>query len=230
MADRKFTIVNLYGKILNIAGDESPNAPNNWHNIRRISGADWLNGEMKGVQKRIRFRNKAIIVCVFNKLPQIDEDYSTWRRIQLIRFKRNFEENDDGNGEEFEASLHTPECMSELLWLALKGRQMYRRYGGHEKEDLESIKQEYKQLQDHVFAFISECYVRKVDAYIETETVYQDYVKYCKDNNQTALAAEELGERLAGNGIPNRKRGSGKNRPHCYIGIAQKSDTGYRFG
>lgn len=88
LADRQFTIVNLHGKILNIAGDESPNAPENWHIIRRIAGADRLSGEMKGVQKRVSFRNRAIVICVFNKLPEIDEDYSTWRRIQLIRFKK----------------------------------------------------------------------------------------------------------------------------------------------
>lgn len=222
LADRQFAIVNLHGKILNIAGDESPNAPENWHIIRRIAGADTLSGEMKGVQKRVSFRNRAIIICVFNKLPQIDEDYSTWRRIQLIRFKRNFEENDDGKGEEFEATLHTPECMSELLWLALKGRRMYLKDGGHEKEDLESIKEEYKKLQDHVVAFISECYVRKVDGYTDSETVYQDYLDYCKKNNQTAVDKKELGERLTGNGIPNRKRGTGKNRPHCYVGIVPK--------
>ncbi len=222
LADRQFAVVNLHGKILNIAGDESPNAPENWHVIRRITGADTLSGEMKGVQKRVGFRNKAIIICVFNKLPQIDEDYSTWRRIQLIRFKRNFEANDDGRGEEFEATLHTPQCMSELLWLALKGRQMYMKYGGHEKEDLESIKLEYKKLQDHVVAFISECYMKKVDDYTDTETVYQDYLDYCKKHNHTPLAKEELGEKLSANGIANRKRDTGKNRSHCYIGIVPK--------
>jgi putative DNA primase/helicase len=222
LADRRFTIVNLHGKILNVAGDESPNAPKNWNIVRRITGGDTLSGEMKGVQKRVSFRNGAIIICVFNKLPQIDEDYSTWRRIQLIRYKRNFEANDDGRGEEFEAKLHTPECMSELLWLALKGRRMYIKYGGHEKEDLENIKLEYKKLQDHVVAFVSECYVRKVDGYTDSKTVYQDYVDYCKRNNQTTLPERELGERLSGNGIPNRKRGTGRNRPHCYIGIEPK--------
>ena len=224
LADRQFTIVNLYGKILNVAGDESPNAPENWHIIRRITGADMLSGEMKGVQKRVNFRNKALMIFIFNKLPQIDEDYSTWRRIQLIRFKRNFEENDDGKGEAFESKLHTSECMSELLWLALKGRRMYMKNGGHEKEDLDSIKQEYKLLQDHVAAFISECYTRKVDGFIDSDVVYQDYVEYCKTHKQTALPKRELGERLASNGIPNRKRrGVGKkNRPHCYIGIVRK--------
>jgi P4 family phage/plasmid primase-like protien len=225
LADRQFAVVNLHGKILNIAGDESPNAPENWHVIRRITGADTLSGEMKGVQKRVSFRNRAIIICVFNKLPQIDEDYSTWRRIQLIRFKRNFEENDDGKGEEFEAKLHTPECMSELSWIALKGRKMYLKYGGHEKEDLESIKLEYKKLQDHVIAFISECYVKKVDGYTDSEIVYQDYLDYCKRNNQTAvLPKKELGERLSINSIPNRKRKLGaKKDVHCYIGIVQKT-------
>jgi P4 family phage/plasmid primase-like protien len=162
LADRNFAVVNLHGKILNVAGDESPNAPENWHVIRRITGADTLSGEMKGVQKRLSFRNRAIVICVYNKLPQIDEDYSTWRRIQLIRFKRNFEENDDGKGGEFEAKLRTSECMSELLWLALKGRQMYLKNGGHEKEDLESIKEEYKKMQDHVIAFIAECYEKNL--------------------------------------------------------------------
>lgn len=116
--------------------------------------------------------------------------------------------------------------MSELLWLALKGRQMYLKNGGHEKEDLESIKQEYKILQDHVAAFISECCVRKVDGYTDTETVYQHYEEYCKKNKQTAVDKTELGERLAGNGIPNRKRGTGKKRPHCYVGIVPKT-TGF---
>lgn len=223
LADRNFTIVNLHGKILNVAGDESSDAPENWNIIRRITGADTLSGEMKGVQKRVSFRNKTIIICVFNELPQIDEHYSTWRRIQLIRFKRNFEENDDGRGGEFEAKLHTPECISELLWLALKGRQMYLKNGGHEKEDLESIKLEYKKLQDHVVAFISDCYVKKADEYTDTEIVYQGYVDYCKRNNQVPLAKNELGEKLAPNGIPNRKRKvGGKKDVHCYIGIVPK--------
>jgi phage/plasmid-associated DNA primase len=72
LADRNFAVVNLHGKILNVAGDESPNAPENWHVIRRITGADTLSGEMKGVQKRLSFRNRAIVICVYNKLPQID--------------------------------------------------------------------------------------------------------------------------------------------------------------
>jgi putative DNA primase/helicase len=230
LADRNFAVVNLHGKILNVAGDESPNAPENWHVIRRITGADTLSGEMKGVQKRLSFRNRAIVICVYNKLPQIDEDYSTWRRIQLIRFKINFEENDDGKGGEFEAKLRTSECMSELLWLALKGRQMYLKNGGHEKEDLESIKEEYKKMQDHVIAFIAECYEKKSDGYTNSETVYNDYLDYCKRNNHTPLAKRELGEKLAGNGIPNRKRGTGTKRPHCYIGIVPKTGGFFEDG
>jgi hypothetical protein len=54
--------------------------------------------------------------------------------------------------------------------------------------------------------------------------VYQDYVDYCKRNNQTAVDKKELGERLSGNGIPNRKRKFGKKKDvHCYIGIVQKT-------
>jgi P4 family phage/plasmid primase-like protien len=224
LADREFALVNLHGKVLNVSGDESPNNPENWHLIRKITGSDDLSGEKKGVQERIDFTNEALLICAFNKLPEIDEDYSTWRRIQLIKFQRNFEEKDDGMGKKFEATLHTDECMSELLWLALKGRRMYMKYGGHEKEDLESIKLEYKKLQDHVVAFISECYARKIDGYTDTETVYQDYVDYCKKNKHTPLPKNELGAELANNGIPNRKRrGTGRNRPHCYVGIVPKS-------
>jgi putative DNA primase/helicase len=223
VADSRFAKAELFGKVVNISGDDSPTSLDNWNVIRSLAGDDTILAERKG-QQYFQFVNEAKLFFIFNKLPSIDEDYSTWRRIQLIKFAKDFSDKDDGkNSDVFEASLHTPECMSELLFLALKGRKMLLKNGGHDKEDINAIKLEYKKMQDHIIAFLDECYNRQADGgYTEVDTVYYDYCDYCEKHSETALPKNEFGSRLADNNIPNRKRGTGKNRPHCYVGIVPK--------
>jgi putative DNA primase/helicase len=230
VADSRFAKAELFGKVVNISGDDSATSLDNWNVIRSLAGGDTILAERKG-QQFFQFVNQAKLFFIFNKLPPIDEDYATWRRIQLIRFTKDFsdKEDEDGKkGEAFEASLHTPECMSELLWLALKGRKMLLKNGGHDKEDINAIKLEYKKMQDHIVAFLHEYYDRQADGYTDVEIVYQDYLDYCKKHSETALPKNEFGSRLADNNIPNRRRGTGRNRPHYYIGIVKKG-VGYFY-
>jgi phage/plasmid-associated DNA primase len=243
LADSRFASAELFGKCVNVAGDDSATSPENWNVIRSLAGEDTIPAERKG-QQIFQFVNEAKLFFIFNKLPPIDEDFATWRRVQLIRFTKDFSEKEnnyghgnnngfvrngmDDTGNRFEASLHTPECMSELLLFCLKGRQMLLKNDGHDMEDINAIKLEYKKLQDHIVAFMHECFDISPELSVDTKLAYQIYCQNCKDKGITPIADNEFGSKLAENGISKRrpragpKRGDGSSRYHAYAGIGVK--------
>jgi putative DNA primase/helicase len=225
LADSRFATAELFGKVVNISGDDSATSPDNWNVIRSLAGGDLLTAERKG-QQIFHFTNEAKLFFVFNKLPPIDEDYATWRRIEPIRFTKEFSQkaDEEENGEEeFEASLQTPECMSELLWFALQGRKMLLENRGHDKEDINAIKLEYKKMQDHIVAFMHECFDVSPGLEVETKLAYDIYCDYCAQKNMTPLADNVFGSKLAENGISKRRPRSGPNkRLNVYVGIGVK--------
>jgi P4 family phage/plasmid primase-like protien len=245
LADSRFATAELFNKAVNVAGDDSATSPDNWNVIRSLAGGDLIPAERKG-QQIFHFVNEAKLFFIFNKLPPIDEDFATWRRVQLIRFTKDFSEkennydvrhfggggsdgiyNDNNNnssssGNGFEASLHTAECMSELLLFALEGRRILLKNHGHDKEDINAIKTEYKKLQDHIVAFMHECFDISPELSVETKLAYQIYCQYCKDKGITPIADNEFGSKLAENGISKRRPRAGPKRQYVYTGIGVK--------
>jgi phage/plasmid-associated DNA primase len=247
LADSRFASAELFGKCVNVAGDDSATSPENWNVIRSLAGEDLIPAERKG-QQIFHFVNEAKLFFIFNKLPPIDEDFATWRRVQLIRFTKDFSEKEnnyghgnnnngfvrngiDDTGNRFEASLHTPECMSELLLFCLKGRQMLLKNHGHDKEDINAIKTEYKRLQDHIVDFMLAKCEKGPRLEVDTQLAYDIYCDYCAEKKMTPLADNVFGSKLAENGISKRrpragpKRGdssSSSSRYHVYAGIGVK--------
>jgi putative DNA primase/helicase len=228
LADSRFGSAELFNKAVNISGDDAATSPDNWNVIRSLTGGDLITAERKN-QQLFQFVNEAKLFFIFNKLPGIDEDYATWRRIQLIRFTKDFSETegaDDVDSEEFEASLQTPECMSELLWFAVEGRRMLLENHGHDKEDINVIKLEYKKMQDHIVAFMHECFDISPELSVETQLAYDIYCQYCEGKNITPIANNEFGSKLSENGIskrrPRAKTGGGSKRQYVYVGIGVK--------
>jgi putative DNA primase/helicase len=227
LADSRFATAELFGKAVNIAGDDSATSPDNWNVIRSLAGGDLITAERKG-QQIFHFVNEAKLFFTFNKLPPIDEDYATWRRVQLIRFTKDFSEKEETDevfvsGEEFEASLHSPECMSELLWFALEGRRMLLENHGHDKEDINAIKLEYKRLQDHIVDFMLAKCDKSPGLEVDTKLAYDVYCDYCAEKNITPLADNVFGSKLSDNGIAKRRprvnKTGGAKRQYVYVGI-----------
>jgi putative DNA primase/helicase len=231
LADNRFASAELFGKAVNVCGDDSATSPDNWNVIRSLTGIDPITAERKS-QQLFQFVNEAKLFFIFNKLPPIDEEYATWRRVQLIRFEKDFSETEGADevlSEEFEASLQTPECMSELLWFALEGRRMLLENHGHDKEDINAIKVEYKRLQDHIVDFMLSKCDRGPRLEIDTKLAYDIYCDYCAEKNITALADNVFGSKLAENGISKRRPRTGpggSKRQHVYIGMAVKGLQG----
>ena len=227
LADSRFATAELFNKAVNVAGDDSSTSPHNWNIIRSLAGGDLITAERKG-QQIFHFVNEAKLFFTFNKLPPIDEDYATWRRVQLIRFNKDFsekEETDDVSSEEFEASLQTSECISELLWFALEGRKLLLENHGHEKEDINVIKTEYKRLQDHIVDFMLAKCDKGPRLEVETKLAYDVYCDYCAEKNITPLADNVFGSKLSENGISKRRPRvgpGGSKRQHVYVGIGVK--------
>jgi putative DNA primase/helicase len=227
LADSRFGSAELFNKAVNISGDDSATSPDNWNVIRSLTGVDPVTAERKG-QQLFQFMNEAKLFFIFNKLPPIDEDYATWRRVQLIRFTKDFsekEETDDVSSEEFEASLQTAEYMSELLSFALEGRKMLLENHGHDKEDINAIKTEYKRLQDHIVDFMLAKCDKGPRLEVETKLAYDVYCDYCAEKNITPLADNVFGSKLSENGISKRRPRvgpGGSKRQHVYVGIGVK--------
>jgi putative DNA primase/helicase len=94
---REFSVGNLFGKMLNVDADVSPDVIfNNTGIIKKLTGNDLHTGEFK-YKKPFPFRNYAKLIFSCNKIPETEDNTDAFfRRILIINFTQQlFGEKDD---------------------------------------------------------------------------------------------------------------------------------------
>jgi len=90
---RPFALVDLYGKVVNIA-DDFPSTPiSNLEVIKKLTGNSLIEGEYK-FGRRFKFFNSAKIIFSANTLPKIKRDEGFLSRIQMVEFEGKVREEE----------------------------------------------------------------------------------------------------------------------------------------
>lgn len=218
LAEDRFAAAHLYGKMVNLGGDVDAGEIKDWALLRSLSGGDPIYAQRKHGQP-FEFTNRAKIISVFNTLPEVDNAFSTYRRIVLITFDRVFSEYErDMN---LDDKLSTEQELSGLLNLALEGVQKLRVDNGY-NESWKSVQQKYRRLRDHVADFITTDLIKDEDGEIETTKFRDLYTVFCEKKTIVPLAENVLGSRLVSMEIEkHKKRVDGKN-VYFYHGVREK--------
>lgn len=218
LANDPFAAADLFGKFVNFAGDvDAEGDIKDWALIRSLTGGDLLRVHRKYGQPFDMY-NRAKLICAFNRLPEVDTHFATFRRLVLIPLERVFEGEDRDLG--LDAKLRTPQELSGLLNLALQGLQWLREDQGFTDESWVEVREQYLTLQNEIKGFVDQNFVLDANGKVNAEVVRQKYKQWAEANQKDALDNQQLGEKLAVLGIENKQQR--KTGIRYYHGLREK--------
>jgi putative DNA primase/helicase len=213
----RFSVANLYGKLLNVDSDLSSMKVTDSRNFKKLCGGDRMHGERK-FEDAFEYKNTARLVFSANVLPPLENmGYFVSRRWILIEFPNTFEgENADKNLIE---KLTTPYELSGLLNRALSALEVLLERGDYSyNKTVEEVERMYLINSNSVAAFADECIEPGADD-TPKQLVYEEYKNWSENNNIKPLKYTTFCKRFKKLGYPDNRKSTG-NRDYCWEGIS----------
>ena len=229
LCNNRFSVPGLRGKMANIAGDVSNATLSDTSIFKSLTGDDAnVEGEIKGLQIRPRFKNTAKMIFAFNKLPKTwDQTRAYYRRFKLIEFLQDFSQKEDRNlikkitrEEDLQAVFN---LIVEVFLPTLSANLEF-----YNEETTEETAQRYKLNSNPAMAFIDEMLEPNPDCEIEGKQLYNFFLNWCKENGISSVSQESFGRTLLKNsemGVYHRSKQKDKERSYYYEGIKIKDST-----
>ena len=195
LTENKFSMAELYNKLVNIFGDLPAKGIKDVAPIKMLTGGDAMQAERK-FQDPFSFVNKAKLIFSMNQLPSLPEDnLAIWRRLMLIDFPNQFTGTDADKN--LLAKLTTEEELSGLLNLALQHLKDVQTKGEFSYfRTIDEVRREYLLKTDPALVFIKERCTEVSDSYISKENMYQAFVSFCQELKRPAPGKNQFGARL----------------------------------
>lgn len=214
--NRRFYAYGLFGKLLNSCADIPSEAMNSVDVIKKIVGEDVLMAEQKG-KDSFSFTSYAKLMFSANEIPINLEEKSQafYRRLLILKVDRKPVEVDTN----LEQKL-----LEDTDYLILESlKALKRMYEAGTILESKNSKMEVVELHkdaDTVTAYIDECLVQDSSKAVKASDLYEEYQKYCNDNDRTALTRHGFNKNLRNKGYETKKI---KGYPY-YKGLDFKSD------
>lgn len=203
--NKRFYATNLYGKLLNSCADISSEAMSSVDIIKKATGEDTLMYERKG-KDPTTFVSYAKLLFSANEIPvNMDEKSNAWyRRLLIFEMNRVPEKKDVDLQKklcsEAEATIHMAvNALSELYSSA-----------DHEIRATENSKRLTRELNreaDSALSFLDDCIVRAHGSRIRRSRFYEEYKKYCEENERIQYKKSIFFKNIAGKGYMVAKTG-----------------------
>ena len=225
LCNNRFSVPGLRGKLMNIAGDVGDAALYDTSMFKNLTGADEVEGEIKGLQRRPKFVNEAKMVFGFNRLPSTwDQSRAYFRRFELIEFIQDFtgrEEHDLLQKITKKRDLQAVfNLIVEVFLPILSDKLTF-----HRQDSIEETTQRYKLNSNPALAFIDEMLEPSPDKEIEGKDLYNRFFEWCKEKGITAVSPQSFGNTLLKHSemaVYHKNKQKDGTRKYYYIGIAIK--------
>jgi len=195
LVPESFTISELFGKMLNLAGDIGNTDLKDTSMFKSLTGRDLVGGKRKFL-KNINFENYAKFVFACNELPMVyDLSRGFWDRWILLEFPYTFvtkEEYDISadktllkiKDDDIINKITTPEEMSGLLNEALKGlKRLLEKKRFSSSKGTEEVKSTWIRKSNSFVAFCYDFIEDASDGKIPKKDLRKKYADYCKAHN-----------------------------------------------
>lgn len=191
----------LFGKMINMAGDISSKSMNYIGEFKKLTGGDLIDGRRKFLP-RIRFINYAKLIFSCNQLPNIYEDSdAVWRRWVILDFPHKFlskkeidilpEEKKEKVKEadiEIIEKLTYPDEMSGLLNWALEGlNRLLKQKDFSYSKSMDEVKNIWLRKSNSFRGFVVEFLEADESSNISKVELKEKYVEYCKEKKLKIL-------------------------------------------
>ena len=195
MASDRFATADLFGKLANIYADLPNSALKNTGIFKMLTGGDIISAQWK-FKDRFKFINHAKLIFSTNEMPESkDTTHAFFRRWIIIDFPNRF----DGAkcDKKIIDKLTTSEELSGMLNWALEGLKRLQQNSHFSNEkSTEETREKYESESSSVKSFATN-YIEfsSTDRIIKT-MLYNEYLKYCKENSLPSVAENSFGRKL----------------------------------
>ena len=188
----RFKTAELFGKLANIGDDIGDEFIANPAIFKKLVSGDRVNAERKG-QDPFDFSSYAKLLFSANSMPRIrDKTGAVLDRIVLVPFKATFSKDDQDFDPYIKYKLHSPEVMSHLINIGLKGleRVLANRAFTMPEVVVKEI-EDYHVANNPVLGYFEDTPVDEV-VNESTALVYDYYMAWAIRNNLKPLGQNEF--------------------------------------
>jgi P4 family phage/plasmid primase-like protien len=239
MTEDSFSLSNLFGKMVNLAGDLSPTALQKTGMFKQTTGRDMISAKRKFLTD-ITFTNYAKHIFACNDLPRVyDNSLGFWERWLLFEFPYTFvseeeykqlSEKDRAFKKIMDVShidkITTQEELNGLLIKALEGlHRILKNKGFSKSQGSEQVKQFWVRRADSFMAFCFDHLEEKYEGKISKNDLRKVYSEYCRHHKIKGLSDKAIIATLQELFGASEERVDNK---HIWTGISFKEDSEYK--
>ena len=195
-AGYRFALIRLKDSFCNICSEPPSNDVFQTETFKKITGADEIEGEIKGVTNTVLFTSFARIFIMGNSYPQIEDNSSGfWNRMEIVKFPHSYTDKaipsierkkiiEDGGEEDALAGFFNW-CITGLK------RLKEHEYRITQSKSSNETRLEFEKVANSVKAFIAECVTTKQGERYPQPELWNKYLDYCED---LALESQHKGD------------------------------------
>ena len=179
--DRRFRIANLFGKAINVSSEPLTHKTLQTPTLKKLTGEDMIDAEIKNKQKPLRFLNTAKLYIMGNRFPKVNDDtIAFWERVLFTNYPKTYL----GTKAIPDIEHHwtrNPEEMSGLLnWMIDGLSRLLSNNIFTVSKTTEQTRLAFKRASNTTLAFIDE-QCKYIPNIVETRANMLDYYKdYCE--------------------------------------------------
>ena len=179
--DRRFRIANLCGKAINVSSEPATNRILQTPTLKKITGEDMIDAEIKNKQKPLRFLNKAKLYIMGNRFPKVNDDTPAfWMRIGFVNYPKAYL-REKAIPDIEHCWTKNPEEMSGFLNWMIDGLARLLENGTFTaSKTTEQTKIQFKRASDTALAFLDEQTEPFPNSYVTRAELYDHYKAYCE--------------------------------------------------
>lgn len=177
---RRFAIKNLYGKLFNPCSEPTTNKALQTPLLKKATGQDTIDSEIKCKQDRIAFRNYAKITVLANKFPKVNDQTTAFKERRLfIKFPFEFTGEKQKQNIEDNWLKNSDERSGILNWMLTGLKRLLEQGHFSESKTQQETEIEFLRASDTINAFINEQGILDKNLVTTRSEAFEAYITYC---------------------------------------------------
>lgn len=180
--EHRFATAQLYGKLINVSSEPSVMKDLQTPLLKKITGEDTLDAEVKNKQKRLSFKNIAKPFVMGNVFPKVkDTSIGFWERVKIIKFPYEFTGKNQKDNIEKTWLNNKQEVSGIFNWMLTGLHRLQAQNDFTDSKNTQETITEFKRASDTIGAWIDTNCTFEIDAFITRKEAYEDYKNYADD-------------------------------------------------
>jgi putative DNA primase/helicase len=184
---------NFYNRLANISIETNAKSSVYDSLMKAVITGDTISADFK-YQNVIQFNPFCKLIFALNNMPRVDDKTDAfYRRLIIIRFNRQFDEEVQNKNLKYELEA---ELDGIFLWMLNGLKRLIERGYFERPEVIKKEIDEYRKENNNVLTFVEEECNLEPNSIISKRSLYIAYNEWCKRNGYRSLAIKKFGKEL----------------------------------